>query len=157
MSTMTETNTADVSLREVTGETVRTICNLEVKPEQKNFVAPNAMSIAEAYFTKEAWFRAVYAEETPVGFVMLYDNSAEGKYYLWRFMIDQRYQGLGYGGRAVELVIDYVRGRPQASELGVSYVPGEGSPGEFYRRYGFVETGEVEHGERVMRLELEKR
>ncbi|UCH26470.1 MAG: GNAT family N-acetyltransferase [Trueperaceae bacterium] len=154
---MAETNPVHVSLREVTGETVRTICRLEVKPTQQNFVAPNALSIAEAYFTEEAWFRAIYADETPVGFVMLYDNATEGRYYLWRFMIDQHYQGLGYGGRALELVIDHVRGRPQASELGVSYVPGEGSPGAFYRRYGFVETGEVHGGERVMRLEIEKR
>ena len=51
----------EVSLREVTAETVRTVCDLSVAPDQRRFVATNAQSIAEAYFSREAWFRAVYA------------------------------------------------------------------------------------------------
>ena len=62
-----------VSLREVTADTVRAICKLEVGPEQQGLVAPNAVSIAQAYFEPAAWFRAVYAGDTPVGFAMLYD------------------------------------------------------------------------------------
>lgn len=65
---------ARVALRKITARTVRTICNLTVSDEQKNFVAPNAVSIAQAYFSKAAWFRAIYADETPVGFVMLAEN-----------------------------------------------------------------------------------
>ena len=33
-------------------------------------------------------------------------------------------------------------------------MPGEDGPGEFYRRYGFVETGEVEGSETMIRLAL---
>ena len=84
---------AKVTLREVTRDTVREICNLRVGPEQQGFVAPNAISIAQAYFDRErAWFRAVFADETPVGFVMLSDDPKKPEYYLWRFMIDARYQ-----------------------------------------------------------------
>ena len=39
-----------VSLREVNADTVRAICRLDVSEEQKHFVAPNADSIAQAYF-----------------------------------------------------------------------------------------------------------
>ena len=54
---------AAISLREVTEKTVRAICNLKVLPDQDRFVAPNAVSIAEAYFARDrAWFRAVYAD-----------------------------------------------------------------------------------------------
>lgn len=118
----------EVTLREVTKETVRAICDLKVSSAQENYVASNAISIAEAYFTKEAWFRAIYAGDTPVGFVMLYDDPNKGEYYLWRYMIDTRYQGQGYGKKALEALINHVRSRPNATELFLSYVPGEGSP-----------------------------
>ena len=125
-----------------------------MKPEQRGFVAPNAVSIAQAYFEPKAWFRAIYAGETPVGFVMLHDDPEKREYYLWRFMIDAAHQREGHGWRALDLVVDHVRGRPGARQLVSSYVPGEDGPGDFYLRYGFVETGEVDEGEVVIRLEL---
>ncbi|MEZ4516674.1 MAG: hypothetical protein R3C44_07485 [Chloroflexota bacterium] len=86
---------ADVTLREVTADTVREIINLRVRPEQEKFVAGNAVSIAQAYFEPKAWFRAIYADEIPVGFTMLSLDADKPEYYLWRFMIDSRYQHLG--------------------------------------------------------------
>jgi len=145
---------SEVSLREITGETVHGVCALEVRPEQVRFVAPNAISIAEAQFSPTAWQRVIYAGDTPVGFVMLSDDPEQQKYYLWRYMIDHEYQGLGFGRRAMELVIDYVRTRPGASEITLSYSPGEGSPRDFYTRLGFEDTGESLGSERVMRLQL---
>lgn len=35
-----------------------------------------------------------------------------------------------------------LREMPNAEKLSVSYVPGEGNPSPFYRKLGFVETGE---------------
>ena len=144
-----------ITLREVTAETVRAICNLSVHEDQKQFVAPNAVSIAQAYFSKEAWFRAVYADDTPVGFVMLADDPAKPEYYLWRFMIDARYQRQRYGRRAMELVIEHVRRRPGAVELLTSVVQADGGPQGFYESLGFQLTGEYEDGEAVMRLPLQ--
>lgn len=145
---------ATVTLREVTAETVRQITDLQVKPGQEQFVAPNAVSIAQAYFEPKAWFRAIYADETPVGFVMLYDDADAPEYYLWRFMIDARYQGLGYGRDAMLLIIEYVRTRPAASELILSYVPAEGSPEGFYASLGFENTGKMHDDEMEMKLAL---
>lgn len=145
-----------VSLREVTKETLRDITRLKVSPNQERLVATNAESIAEAHFSPDiAWFRAIYADDTPVGFVMLEDNAAIGRYYLWRFMIDARYQKRGIGQRALELLFEYVKTRPGARVLYTSCVPGEGSPGPFYEKMGFVYTGEEDEGELVMRIELE--
>ena len=142
-----------VTLREITAETVRAICALEVAPEQRGFVAPNAVSIAQAHFEPKAWFRAVYAGDELVGFVMLYEDPEEHEYFLWRFMVAAEHQGKGYGQRALDLVVERVR-RLGATELRTSYVPGEAGPRDFYLRYGFEETGEVDGGEHVIRLEL---
>ena len=146
---------AIVTLREVTQETVNSILNLRVTKEQEPFVASNAVSIAEAYFSADAWFRAIYADETPVGFLMLSDQPDKGDYFLWRFMVDAQHQGKGYGRCALELLIEYVKTRPNAKELFLSYVPGPGSPEGFYHRLGFEHTGEQAGEELVMKLTLQ--
>ncbi len=152
--TPTISRDSNVSLREVTAETVRVICRLDVSEAQKHFVAPNAISIAEAYFEPKAWFRAIYADETPVGFLMLYDDSDKRDYFLWRYMIDEHYQKMGFGERAMDLLLAYVRSRPGAHELRLSCHPGEEGPEPFYRRYGFTLTGKMLGNEAEMRIDL---
>ncbi|MFO7571257.1 MAG: GNAT family N-acetyltransferase [Gaiellaceae bacterium] len=112
-----------MSLREITSETVRAICKLDVSPDRRGFVAPNAISIAQAHFEPKAWFRAVYAGDEPVGFVMLYEDTAKPEYYLWRCMIGAEHQGKGYGRRGLDLVVEHVRELPGARELVSSFVP----------------------------------
>lgn len=150
----TPTRDSAVTLREITAETVRTICELETTEAQRAFVAPNAVSIAQAHFAPEAWFRAIYAGDTPVGFAMLSDKPDIAEYVLWRFMIDRRWQHLGFGRRALELLIAHVRTRPGAKAFLTSVVPGEGTPQPFYERLGFAPTGDMEDGEVVLRLDL---
>jgi diamine N-acetyltransferase len=146
---------SQVSLREITADTVRSICDLSVREDQKQFVAANAVSIAQAYFEKRAWFRAIYADETPVGFIMLYDDPDKPEYFLWRLMTDHRFQGLGFGRQAMGLLIERVKTRPKATELMTSIHQAEGSPQGFYEKLGFELTGEFEDGEALMRLRLE--
>jgi diamine N-acetyltransferase len=145
-----------VRFEEITEETVVPICKLSdtLSEPQKKMVAPNALSIAQAHFNKFAWFRAIYAEDTPVGFIMLYDNPEERKYFLWRMMIARPYQGLGFGAKAIQILIDYVKTRPGANELGVSCEEGEASPEGFYEKLGFKRTGERIGEEIVMSLPL---
>jgi diamine N-acetyltransferase len=143
-----------VSLREVSTETVREICGLKVTEAQNAFVAPNAISIAQAYFEPKAWLRAIYAGETPVGFLMVYNDPEEAKYFLWRYMIDERYQRMGFGRQAMLLLIEHVRTSPNASEFRLSCVPAEGGAEPFYARLGFERTGKMFGDEVEMRLAL---
>ena len=131
-----------ISLREITRDTFFEICQLSVSPDQKLHIDTVAESLAEANFHDSAWFRAVYADDTPVGFVMLDDRPLEARYYLWRFMIDARYQGMGFGGKAMDLVIGHVKTRPNATELLTSVMQIPGGPQGFYERAGFELTGE---------------
>jgi diamine N-acetyltransferase len=150
-----------VTLREVTAETVRTICNLSktLSDVQRTHVADNAVSFAEAHFSNYAWFRAIYADETPVGFLMVYigpDDELPGNptiWFLWRLMVAGPYQKFGFGRRALELVFDVVR-EQGAAEFYTSCVPGEEGPEGFYRRLGFIPNGEFEENEMVMVLKL---
>ena len=96
-------------MREITRETVNSILNLRVTKEQERFVASNAVSIAQAYFSADAWFRAIYADETPVGFLMLSEEPDEGEYFLWCLMVDAQYLGPLFIGSMVEMVLEVPR------------------------------------------------
>lgn len=147
---------SEITLREITEDTVVEICKLSdtLSEAQQKMVSPNARSIAEAHFSDRAWFRAIYLDETPVGFIMLYDDEEKPEYYLWRLMIAGPHQRNGYGKQAVERLIDIVKTRANATELLTSYMPVEGGPEMFYRKLGFSPTGEMEEGEIVMSLQL---
>lgn len=139
-----------VSLREVTEENVRPVIGLDVARHQKAFVAPNSVSLAQAFATAGAWPRAIYAAEVPVGFVMLSVDEERPRYYVWRFMVDHHYQGRGFGRAAMLLTEDHVRTRPGGDRVFLSYVPGPGGPERFYRSLGYDETGREHGGEREM-------
>ncbi|QFU77864.1 GNAT family N-acetyltransferase [Halioglobus maricola] len=143
-----------VTLREIDSTTVNGVCLLSelMQYPQSTFVAPNAYSLAQALFSDIAWYRAVYVGKAPVGFAMLEDDEQNQNYYLWRFMIAPQFQKFGYGRAAIECIIDYVKSRPGASELSLSYIPHEQGPAQFYRKLGFIETGEIDEGEVCMRL-----
>lgn len=66
-------------------------------------------------------------------------------------MIDARFPKRGFGKRALELAIEYIKTRPGAKVILTSCVPGEGSPGKFYEKMGFTYTGKTdEDGELIM-------
>ncbi len=68
----------------------------------------------------------IYKGEEPIGFAMIgYDIPFEpeddlnekywftrGSYYLRRFMLDERYQGKGYGREVLRLILDFIRSGP---------------------------------------------
>lgn len=145
-----------VALVAITEETAPGILLLSetLTEPQRSMVADNTVSIAQGHFSPYAWFRAIYAGKSPVGFLMLYDNAEEPDYFLWRFMIAEPYQGRGYGRQAIDRLMDYVRTRPNAKVLEVSCSQGPGSPEEFYQRLGFVPTGGMLGEEVVLKLDL---
>ncbi len=159
------TRESRISLCAITAKNVRAVCELTVGPGQNGLVAPNAVSVAEAYVHPEAWPRALYAEQQPVGFAMLEDWSlvpevasarhAGAPYVaLWRFMIDARFQKFGFGGQALRLLISHAGTRPRVAQMLLSFVPKDNNPEGFYQRHGFVRTGEFDDGEVVMRRAL---
>jgi diamine N-acetyltransferase len=147
-----------VQLREVTRDTVSAVCKLDAGDDRKQ-VAPNSVSIAQAHFQGEAWFRAVYDDDLLVGFVMLYDPTLvespdEPDFFLWRLMIDQSHQGKGYGRAVVEALVEHVRTRPGAQRLLVSHFKSADRLSRFYQSLGFRYTGVEDDGELVMERTL---
>lgn len=161
---MTEATASErVELRQITHANRDAVVALHVAPGQDLFVAGVAESIDEAAVTPEGspWYRAIYAGDEPVGFVMLSWNVTPapgifGPWFLWRLLIDERYQRRGYGRAALELIVEIVRAEG-ATELLTSHQPGDGGPWPFYEKFGFRPTGEIDGSEILIALDLSLR
>jgi diamine N-acetyltransferase len=148
-----------VSLRPLTESNRQLADALRVSPGQEQYVSSVADSLREAAEHPDAhpMYWVVYADDTPVGFVMIADEVDSPDYipqYLWKLLIDERYQRRGYGTATLDLIVDYFRGRPGVEVLNTSAGQGEGSPVTFYERYGFERTGEVRFDEVMLQLRL---
>ncbi len=139
-----------ITLREVTRENLDEILDLEVAPKQREHVASNAVSLAQALiYSDVAWFRAIYSGTKTVGFLMTNESPGEHP-YLWRLMIDQKHQGQGHGLHALSVLCQRLA-EQGAKELHTSCVPGGDGPLAFYMRLGFAPTGETdEDGEIIL-------
>jgi len=149
-----------VSLRPISESNREAVEALRRSPSQEQFVSTVADSLLEAAEEPDgrALYWAVYAEETPVGFVMISDEVGHPDYiphYLWKLLIDERYQRRGFGTATLDLIVEYFRGRPGVEVLSTSAGEGDGSPITFYERYGFEQTGEIVfHNEVLLRFNL---
>jgi histidinol dehydrogenase len=149
---------APFSVRDVTTDNVDDLLALDVFPGQRGLVAPVAKSLAQVAYEPNGRAVALYAGETPVGMMLLYDarRHAErpaAQLYLWRLLVDARHQRRGLGRQAIAWVIDEAR-RLGMQTVGLSHQPLPGHAGPFYEKLGFRYTGEVDDGELKMVLTL---
>jgi diamine N-acetyltransferase len=144
------------------------VLGLRRGPGQDQYLDSMAEIFAEADEEQRAmphpW--AVHDAQTGmlIGFVMISDNIPQpmdgdlvGPYYLWKLLIDHRFQRCGYGAATLDAVVGYLRTRPGADVLYTSCADGPGSPRGFYLRYGFTDTGRVMWDENVLALDLAAR
>ena len=154
---------------EITNKNIWKVCALEPFEDQKDFVAENIQSLAEAFATRNegnnALPLAVYFDDVLIGFVMIgkgtVGNEKESdlikqNYCLWRLMIDKQYQGQGLGKQTIDAVITLIRTFPfgKAKKVWLSYEPENTHARAIYQKYGFVENGEMCGDEIVAVYEL---
>lgn len=144
-----------VRLEPVTPQNFKECINLKVSEAQTNFVATNLMSIAQSKIYPTANPCAVYAGEQIVGFVMYGFDEDDEHFYLGRLMIDEKYQGKGYGKAATLEVIERLKQVENCREIFLSFVPENTGAEKLYSSVGFERTGKIsESGEIVMRFVL---
>jgi diamine N-acetyltransferase len=161
---------ASVQLRDiVTQEDKAAVLKLERGPGQDRYLGSMDShfedAIADAIACPRYW--SVHDGDQLVGFVMISDDiPAEtlaanddivGPYFLWRLLIDRRFQGRGYGAATIDAIVDYVKTKPDAEVLLTSCTAGDGSPQAFYLHYGFTLTGDQMWGEDLLALDLRGR
>lgn len=161
-----------MELKRIDNSNVWKIVNLTVSDNQAEFVATNSESLIEAYLclanNGHVFPFGIYENDIPIGFVMIgydvdddYSNApkiAFGNYNIWRFMIDKNYQNKGYGRKALELALDYIKTFPcgKAEYCYLSYEPNNVVAKKLYAEFGFEENGEMDDDELIAVLKLQQ-
>lgn len=159
-----------LKLKKINRNNIGEILKLEVFSNQKSFVATNNSSIIEAYIAitenNDVFTFGIYKDDTPVGFLMIgYDvNSddedapkiAKRNYNIWRLMIDKKFQGKGFGKKAIDLALEFVNTFPcgTAKYCWLSYESENDIARQLYKSVGFIETDEKDGEEIVAILEF---
>ncbi len=143
-----------VTLREVTRENWEECANPRLPEDQSGFVESNLYSLAESRFWPTYIPLAVYYDDTMVGFVMYGLEPADNTWWVSRLMIDERYQGKGYGRAAMQQVIERPRETPGCQEVLLGYSTDNRAAQRLYASLGFEEMGIDEDGDMVARLRL---
>lgn len=145
-----------IRLEPVNEKTFFPVVRMKLSPEQSQFVASNVMSLAQAWLYYDAARPFAVLNETGevVGFIMLDWDENERTAGIWRFMIAEEHQGKGYGKAALSEAVRLIRESGRFDMAHLSYVPGNEKAQNLYRSVGFVETGELDGDEVVMRLVL---
>jgi diamine N-acetyltransferase len=161
MTTEDPLGDGDVVLRPLTEENRPALEALRVATAQAAFVSSVTDSLAEAerYADANPLVFGLYDREAPVGFVMIADEVDDPDYiahFLWKLLIDERFQRRGFGTAALDLMAAYFRSKGVPT-MWTSAGEGEGSPIPFYERYGFVRDGvhEDDDGSREIMLRLD--
>ncbi len=163
-----------IHLEKINAKNVWGIIELNVAEEQEDFVAPNSISIVEAYTGigtgATAFPFGIYDDEEPVGFLMIvYNINAfyeaidreplavlDNSYNLCRLMIDEKHQRQGYGREAMKLALEFMCTWPcgKAESCTLSYEAENSGARSFYASLGFAETGDMDGDEIVAVLKL---
>lgn len=146
-----------VKLKDVTADNWEAVVDLELHDNQEDLVAGNAYSLAESKFNPFARPRAVYAGKRIVGFLMYESLEAEDKPHeaaIYRFMIDKKHQGKGYGRAALACALDEIRQDAHIRKVSICYMPNNPVAKEFYASFGFKEVGRDEDGEMIAELAI---
>jgi diamine N-acetyltransferase len=138
-------------IRPVTKDNWREFRKLEVREDQKHFVASNLYSIAEAQFGFEYeghWDLfpfGIYEGEIPTGFLMYGISLSCPKFqaFIFRLMVDERFQGKGYGRFGMGKMLEVCKDNEFIKLVGISYEPENDVARKLYASFGFVEPGEM--------------
>ena len=144
-----------MELRPVTAQNWRELIKLKVSDEQAHLVASNLYSIAEAQFGFEdeghwdLYPFGAYVGDEPVGFVMYCYNFDYSRFqaFIIRLMVDEHFQGKGYGREIMQLVLNDFRENQNIKNVGISYEPENAVAQKLYASLGFIEPGEMMDGE----------
>ena len=128
---------------------------LRVSKAQEQYVANTTTILARAYAYRNDRSQAllIYEDDTPVGMVLYHDEDSLDAYIFSEILIDERFQGKGYGTTATKLVLDRMKEDGRYHKVVLCYIEGNDAAKKLYESFGFEEIDRDED-EIIMELEL---
>lgn len=132
-----------IRLKKITEDNYEICLKLKVAEDQAHFVSSNTLSLAKAfvYYDIVTPF-AIYEDNMMVGFMMLRFNEEYSNYFIWQFMIDEKYQSKGYGKKAMKQAIEWMKNDKRCREIVLTFIKGNEHAKELYTKLGFEQLGE---------------
>ena len=133
-----------VTLKPITEDNFIDAFNLKLASGQEQFVSHPVRSLAQAYvYRTQCQPFGIYEGEKMVGYVMVIYDYDVPEYDVWHMMIDESAQGRGFGGEALDRVLDYIRTKPFGSSDRVALTCSKENPvaRKLYESRGFRPTG----------------
>ena len=146
-----------IHLKEITEDNFIDAFNLKLAPGQEQFVSHPIRSLAQAYvYRDQCQPFGIYHDGEMVGYVMVIYDYDIPEYDIWHMMIDETKQGNGYGGAALDRVLDYIRTKPFGDSDRVALTCNKENPKALglYQSRGFKETGSEDEDEIELALTL---
>ena len=138
-----------IKLKEIDRNNFEDVIKLSVFEEQKNFVASNIFSLAQAKAQPECVPLAIYHDKDLVGFVMYALDTEDKEYWIYRLMIDKRYQKMGYGRAVMQSILDRIASHKPNGKVYLSFDPANTVAKKLYEDMGFIADGRIIEGEVV--------
>lgn len=139
-----------IALRPITEDNFIDAFNLKLKDGQERFVSHPVRSLAQAYvYRDQCQLFGIYSGETMVGYVMVIYDYDVPEYDIWHMMTDGSQQGNGFGKAALELVLEYIKGKPFGDSGRVALTCNKDNPAalNLYKSFGFELTGSADDDE----------
>ena len=146
-----------INLRKITEENFIDAFDLKLARGQERFVSHPVRSLAQAYvYRDQCQPFGIYEDDTMAGYVVVIYDYDIPEYDIWHLMIDEAYQGRGYGSAAVDQVLEYIRTKPFGSSDRVTITCNTDNVHalNMYKNKGFKETGETDGDEIELSLIL---
>ncbi len=147
-----------LTLEELSADTAAQANTLELLPGQERFANPVTYEQADATIAvANTWSRVIRSGKEVVGFVRAYFDPEFGidelRCCVWRVSVSANAQGKGVGRFAIEAVKEEAL-RRGFDHLSVLWQAGDEGPGNFFRKLGFIETGQSDYGDVIGSMPL---
>jgi diamine N-acetyltransferase len=142
-----------ILFKEITKENFWDCIELAVLKEQVDFVTSNAVSIAQSKVQPECIPLAVYDNDIMVGFIMYCIDEDDGEYWIYRMMIDKKYQSKGYGEKALEKLLEIIKQDSGHHKIFLGVHKESTYAVNLYKNFGFQFNGQIFGSEHIMTLD----
>lgn len=147
--------TVEIIFKEITKDNWEECIDLKVHEDQRRFIASNLYSIAQVQFLHKFEAMAIYVDDTMVGFTLFGLDEDDNNYWIYRIMTDEKYQGKGYGPKALQEIIHCLSVKADCKEIVLGYHPENIGAERMYLKAGFQASGIAPWGEKLVRFKLE--
>jgi diamine N-acetyltransferase len=137
-----------IQLRPITADNWEEVVALRLSPGQKHLFTPNWYALLQAIY-EGGQTLAIYAQDTLVGFTRVHLVPEAGDAHIFSFMIDQDYQGFGYGRTALRELVALLRAQDGIHTLWLTVSPNNFSAVQLFESEGFLATGDMDFDEAV--------